>query len=406
MKTFNMRRALEEFPPPGGGTWSQTQAEIDAEQARNRPIIDQDVAAATKPAPIDGDGVEKIDMRPVDLDDYVLAEQDRRAFEPIAMGEAEQDAIAEQNIATEGWLGKKFENITDWLTQREKEVEDGTTSTEDNLAAIRKMREKLIGRPGEVVHDADTITISKYAKWLSIDGKHITDPEQLIRELGRVYDFVKWCDNLDQAWLKAYKYVSDQVWKLGESDLKKAEENLKKMFEVSRPEGADKWLTQTKVVTFKGKEYKDRHSPYFLGQWCLYETIQEEESPVPGGIVEVCRMKSMKAVKGGEFKALTKDQMRRVLDVCEKIEVHLSSSAFEGKIVERYLDVLDEFAYRYRNYKSLSREEQALVSRLYTWGQQLMHHDTTFLPTLYSNHLVKVMLSYVEKSMRRIEVAK
>jgi hypothetical protein len=411
MKQFNMRTALEA-----------------------RPIMDQDLEDTAKPAPdagqIDGDtttlsgmakpgqqpvpdaedvateSVEKIDERPVDLDDVVLIEQDRRAFEPQSEGSAEHDAINAQNIAQEGWLGKKFENIHDWFTRREKELDDGLTSTQDNLKDIKRLREKLMVRSGEVSSQADTITITKFAKWLSIDGKHITDPEHLIRELTRVFQFVVWCDNLDKAWMNAYKFVSDQVWKLGESDLKKGAENLKKLYEVARPEGADKWLSQTKVENFKGKDYTDRHSPFFLGQWCLYETTQESDSETPGGIVEVIRMKSARAVKGAEFKALTKDQMKRVLDVCERIEAHLSSSSFDGKVIDRYLDALDEFAYRYRNFKSLSREEQRLISVLYTWGQQVMHHDTTFMPTMYGNHLVKVMLNYVEKSMRRIEVAK
>jgi hypothetical protein len=411
MKSFNMRAALEA-----------------------RPIEDQDLEDTAKPAPdagqIDGDtttlsgmakpgqnpvpdtenvateGTEKIDTRPVDLDDVVLIEQDRRAFQPESTGSAEHDAINAQNIAQEGWVSKKFENIKDFFTRREKELEEGHTATKENLEAITRLRTKLQVRPGEVTRDADTITINKFAKWLSIDGKHITDPVRLIRELHRIHEFVQWTGSLDKAWLEGYKFVADQVWKLGESDLKKAEENLKKLWQVARPVGADKFLSVTKVEEFKGKKYTDHHTPFFLGQWCLYETAQEEQVPAPGGIVSVVRMKSAKAVGGAEFPALNKTQMKEVLDICEKIEAHLASLTFDGRIVDRYLDALDEFAYRYRNFKSLPREEQTIVSRLYTWGQLIMDHDTTYLPTAFSNHLVKVLLSYVEKSMRRIEVAK
>jgi hypothetical protein len=409
MKSFNMRAALEA-----------------------RPIEDQDLEDTAKPAPdagqIDGDtttlsgmakpgqnpvpdtenvateGTEKIDTRPVDLDDVVLIEQDRRAFQPESTGSAEHDAINAQNIAQEGWISKKFENVKDFFMNREKEFEDGHTATKENLEAIARLRTKLQVRAGEVTRDADTISISKYAKWLSIDGKHITDPARLIRELHRVYELVQWSGNLDKAWLEGYKFVADQIWKLGETDLKKANENLKKMWEVARPQGVEKWLTVNKPTQFKGKEYIDKHSPFFLGQWCVFEISQEEDNHAPGGIIEIQRMKSMKAIGGGEFPALTKAQMKEVLDICEKIEAHLASMTFDGRIIDRYLDALDEFAYRYRNFKSLPREDQTLASRLYAWGQLIMQYDTTFLPTAFSNHLVKVMLSYVEKSMRRIEV--
>jgi len=359
----------------------------------------------------DTEDVQKINQRPVDLDDVVLIDQDRRAFEPLVTGAAEHDAVNEQNIAQgeiaqEGWFAKKFENVKDFFMHREQEIEDGHTETKENLANIAKMREKLQVRAGEVDRNADTITISKYAKWLSIDGKHITDPARLIRELHRVYELVQWSGALDKAWLDGYKFVSDQIWKLGETDLKKALENLKRMWEVARPQGVDKWLTVNKKVMFKGKEYTDRHSPFFLGQWCVFEVSQEEDNPAPGGIVEIQRMKSMRAVGGAEFPALNKAQMKEILDICEKIEAHLASMTFDGRIIDRYLDALDEFAYRYRNFNALSRQDQEMAKTLYAWGQLMMSYDSTFLPTAFSNHLVRVMLSYIEKSMRRIEVAK
>lgn len=405
MKEFNWRTGLE-----------------------SRPIEDQDLEDTTKPAPdagqIDGDTTTlsgqakpgqnpvpdqqdvKIDERPVDLDDVILIDQDRRAYQPLVSDAASAMAVDEQNIAQEGWIGKKIENVKDFFTRREKEIEDGYTATKDNLADLEKLRQKLRTRPGEVHAEADTISLGKYAKWLSLNGKHVTDASQLVRELERIYQFVQWADELDKAYIAAYKFVAESVWKLGESDLQKATDNLKQLLTVAKPHGVDRWLTEKETNKFNGKDFVDRKSPAFIGQWFLFEMSQEADAAAPGGIVKVVRHNSMKSVKGSEFPALTKDQMSKIIDVCEKIENHLASSKSEWNVVDRYLDALDEFAYRYRNFNSLSREDQALVKKLYSWGQIIVQNDTTFLPTAFSNHIVKVLISYVEKSMRRIEVAK
>lgn len=435
MKSFNLRTALEEFPPPGGGDWSHTAAELEAmdkRKANTGKILDQDAEDTAAASPIageiDGDtttlsgmskpggdlirdtedvsleSAVKIDMKPVDLDDQVLLDQDRRAYEPVSTGGAEEMAIAEQNIAQEGWLGKQIERIGDFFTHREKEVDAAYTSIEANLKEIARMRNKIMSRQGNVDVNGDTVSLSEYAKWLAIDGKLMDDPGALVREVERLHSFIDWSvKNYTTSIDSMYKYVSDQVWKMGESNIDLALENSKKIISANVPQGVDRWLTVSDKTEWKGKSYEDRRMPFLLGQWGLVGLAQEANSPVPGEVLRVLRHKAGGTVKKGELKPITKDVMRKLLDTMEKIEHTFSSHKANGDVFSRYLDAMDEFAYRYRNFNSLSKTEQDKVSDIYLAGKIVINNDFGYYVLSYSNHVIKVLLLYIEKSLRRVE---
>lgn len=390
----------------------------------SRPFEDQDLEDTAKPAPdagqIDGDTTtlsgmakpgqnpvpDKIDTRPVDLDDVVLAEQDRRAYEPLATDQATHDAIVAQNIATEGWLSKTVEKIGDFFTHREHDIEAGYTSLVANLKAIARMRERIVARAGEVNVGGDPVSLSKHAKWLAIDGKLIDDPAKLIRELQRLEKFITWSvKNYTKSIDAMYKFTAQNVLKLGESDLDKALENSKQIIAKHYPQGADAWLTVKDVVKWKDKNYEDRHMPYLLGQWGLVGLSQEQDTPVPGVVLRVVRHTDSMKVKKGEFKPLPKDAMKQILDICERIENTFAANKADGDAIDRYFDAMDEFAYRYRYWNQLSKEEQKKVSQLYSASKVVAVNDFSIWPLSYSNHLVKVLLMYIEKSLRRVEQA-
>lgn len=433
MKALTMRRSLEEFSPPGGGDWSHTAAELAAKDKRADnagKILDQDAEDTSHASPIageiDGDTTtlsgmskpggdlirdtediaieDKIVGAPVDLDDTVILDQDLRAYEPISTGNDEEMAIAEQNIATEGWLGKQIERIGDFFTHREKEADAAYTSIESNLKEIARMRNKIMSRQGNVNVAGDTVSLSEYAKWLAIDGKLLDDPSTLVREVERLYSFIDWAvKNYTTSIDSMYKYVSDQVWKLGESNIDLALENSKKIIALHKPQGVDRWLTVKDSTTWKGKVYEDRHMPYLMGQWGLVGLAQEVDSPVPGEVLRVLRHKSGGAVRKGELKPIPKDTMRKLLDVMEKIEHTFSANKANGDVYGRYLDAMDEFAYRYRNYNQLSKDEQTKVTAIYLAGKIVINNDFGFYVLSYSNHVIKVLLLYIEKSLRRVE---
>jgi hypothetical protein len=408
MKPFNWRAALE-----------------------SRPIEDQDLEDTAKPAPdagqIDGDTTtlggmakpgenpvpdkqdiavedEKINERPVDLDDVILIDQNRRAYQPLVSDTASAMAVDEQNIAQEGFFSKTIEKVGDFFMHREKDLKDGYTSLKENLAAIETMRNKIIRRGGEVDVNGDSISLSRYAKWLSIDGKLLDDPQRLIREVERLYEFVQWCtSSYNGAVNRMYDFIARDVYKLGESDLDKALANSKLIITRNEPKDAKKWLTGKETTTWKGKQFTDLVMPQLPGQWGLVGMAQEEDAPVPGIVLRILQKKDAAKVSNGEFRPLPKDVMRKILDLCEKIENQFASNKVDGALYERYWDAMDEFAYRYRSYKSLPKSEQTKVEDIYLAGKMVITYDCGTDTLAHANHFVKVLLLYIEKSLRRVK---
>lgn len=429
MKQLNWRSALEEFPPPGG-TWGFPKPQPDVE-ARLRPTEDQDLEDTARrtvqAGQIDGDTTtlggmakpgenpvrdkqdiavedEKINERIVDLDDVILIDQDRRAYQPLVSDTASAMAVDEQNLAQEGFLSKTVEKIGDFFMHREKDLRDGYTSLKENLAAIETMRNKMIKRAGEVDLNGDTISLSRYAKWLSIDGTLLNDPQRLIREIQRLHDFVEWSTkSYNGAVNRMYDFIARDVYKLGESNLDKALENAKVIITKFEPKDASKWLTQKETAKWKGKTFTDLVMPVLPGQWGLVGMEQEADALPPGMVLRVTQRKASDKVTKGEFKPLPKDAMRHILDLCEKIESMFFANKIDGALYERYWDAMDEFAYRYRSFESLPREVQRKVQDIYRAGKIIVTYDQGTETLAHTNHFVKVLLLYIEKSLRRVK---
>lgn len=422
MKPFNWRAALEprtaleEFPPPGGGTWSQTQAEIDA--AKNRPTEDQDLEDTAKPTrqagQIDGDTTtlsgqakpgqnpvpDKEDTQPVDLADVVLERQDQRAYQPLVSDAASKDAVNEQNLAQEGLI----ERLKDAFTHSEKGIMEVQSSAKGNLAQIESMKTKLQVRKGEVHEKAESIHLSAYATWIALDGKIIDDEASLMRELGRLKAFSQWITTSYVETLYAtYEHMSTQVLKLGESNLAQAKDNLSKILTQFKPKGIEQFLTLSKTINENGKEYKDLESPKFMGSWHLVALQQPAGAITQGHLTMFSWHKDTDKVKKGDFRPLSKAAMVKVLAECEAISQIVAQYTVDGQKVIRFYDALDEFAYRYRYFKELPKEEQKTVVDIYDAVKTISGSDRLWFADRAINHTVKAVLLYIEKSMRRIK---
>lgn len=404
MRAFNLRTALESRPV-------------------ERPIIDQDLEDTAKPSPIagqiDGDtttpsGMAKPGQNPVpdaedvtleskdfvDLDDVVLANQDRRRYEPLVSDPHTHDVVMQQNMATEGIV----EKVKDFFLAREKEELQESTSSEENIHAIQRMKEKLATRPGEVRPGAEKITLSKYAKWLAINGKLIDNPAELLKELTRLEKFVDWLFGPYAVVLfKQYEFVSNSVLKLGESDLNKAYENLLTVLTLHKPAGVDQLLTAKETVTEHGNSYTDRVSPWLLGQWRLIGLEQPKSSSVQGEAYMITIKASQFKVEKGEFTPLDKATIAKVLDIALRISTRINSYTAPKGVFNRFIDSIDEFAYRYRHFKELSKEDQEKAREVYSWCNEMLYFDRFYLGERFPNHIVKVLLLYIEKSLRRVE---
>jgi hypothetical protein len=435
MRSFNWRSALqgsnavEEFPPPGGGTWSQTQAEIDA--AKNRPTEDQDLEDTAKPTKqagqIDGDtttlsgqakpgqnpvpdkedtrggGEPKINSAPVDLADVVLTNQDRRAYQPLVSDAASKDAVNEQNIAQESGL---FERIKDSFQHQEKSILEERAEARENLSRIEGMKTKLQTRQGDVHEKSDTIRLSAYATWLAIDGKVMDTEADLMRELARLQEFSRWfTSSYAKSLFDTYEYMATKVLKLGESNLPEAKANLAKVFEIYKPEGMEKYLTEKKTVEDKGQSYTDMESPMFMGSWRVVAYEQVKTNLAQGHELTFRWEKANDKVKKAELKPLSKQAMLKVVGQLEAISNVMAafSAEAEFKKAVRFYDALDEFAYRYRYFKQLPREEQAMVQSIYQICNMVAEGVRMWFAERAVNHTVKATLLYVEKSMRRIK---
>lgn len=426
MKAFNWRTALEEFPPPGGGTWSQTQAEIDA--AKNRPTEDQDLEDTAKPSrqagQIDGDTTTlsgqskrgqnpvpdkqdtrgasptKIDSTPVDLADAVLTNQDQRNYQPLMSDPATKDAINEQNLAQEGFM----ERLKDAFSNQEHGLMEVKASAKENIAKIESMRTKLQVRKGEVHEKAEAIHLLQFATWLAVNGKIIDDEAGLMRELGRLKEFVEWMTtSYSQALFSCYDHMAKNVLKLGESDLPKARENLAGVLDQFKPKGMEKFLTEKETITENGKQYTDLTSPHFLGSWYVNAMEQPSTNLVKGHAITFTWHKDSEKIKTGEFKPLSKAAMGKVLDAVNGLSQTMASYTVDGAKFVRFYDALDEFAYRYRYFRELSREDQANVNAIYNGAKLVASVDRMWFAERAINHTVKAVLLYVERSMRRIK---
>ncbi|BDD79618.1 hypothetical protein [Burkholderia phage FLC9] len=428
MKAFNWRSALalEEFPPPGGGTWSQTQAEIDA--AKKRPTEDQDLEDTAKPTEqagqIDGDtttlsgqakrgqnpvpdkedtrggGEPKINSAPVDLADVVLTEQDQRSYQPLVSDKASKDAINEQNLAQEGLV----ERIKDAFSGAEHGIMEVRVKAEENLATIESMKTKLQVRKGEVHEKAEPIRLSAFATWIALDGKIIDDEATLLKELGRLKEFADWITtDYSNALFAAYEHMATQVLKLGESDLDKATANFATVLEQFKPKNTEKFLTLKESTTEKGQTYTDMKSPMFLGSWHLNALEQPASNTAKGHTVSFSWHKDADKVKKGDFKPLPKAAMGKVLEVLNAISQVMASHKPDHKKYIRFLDALDEFAYRYRYFNELSREDKQKVTSIYSGVKIVAGADRLWFADRAVNHTVKAVLLYIEKSMRRIK---
>jgi hypothetical protein len=400
MKAFNWRTALE-----------------------SRPIEDQDLEDTAKPAPdagqIDGDtttlggqskpatqpvvdrqDVQKIDPRPVDLADNVLAYQDRRGYEPLVSDPASKMAVDEQNIATEGLL----ERIKDAFSIKEHGIMEVKADAKENLQRIESMKTKMVARPGEVHPGADTIHLGAYATWIAINGKIIDDEASLLRELGRlkaVTDFIT--GPFQQALYACYDHMANQVLKLGESNLQQAKDNLAGILEQFKPKGFEQFLTEKKTTKENGNEYTDLESPHFMGSWYIIGEEQVKTNIVQGHLTSFRWSQDSNKVKKGDFKPLSKQGMLKVLELLNAISQTMSSYNVDGAKWLRFHDALDEFAYRYRYFRELSPADQKMVTGIYGAVKIVADNDRLWFADRAINHTVRAVLLYVEKSMRRIK---
>lgn len=277
-------------------------------------------------------------------------------------------------VATEGFMGTLKDKLLDMFHSRKEvdvDVESQYVITNDkNIYADIENLNARIANKKALRDDPAPIKLGVHAKYLAVNGKLITDSAGIVKELAHIRDLVrifddKYVTNLTHFW----EYVAEHIFKVGTTDIKKADANWKGALDVLYPKEIDALLTQTEEFRAQnGGKIISRVTPKYMGDFCLVaDQPTGEKYRTKAYFVEVMSRPDHK-IKNGVFKPFTPDQVKEITKLCQEILDHIEAMVDRkrvGPAANKLNRAIDNFEHTYSNLNNFTSDEVKDIRSVY-----------------------------------------
>ncbi len=176
---------------------------------------------------------------------------------------------APTTVATEDF--NSFKNhVSNFMTRFQSEWRASWNNVADLTKSINGIRATARKKKGIIRSDAPDIKMRSYAKWLSVNGKVLTDADHIVLELEKAS---KIAELFTTSWWDAYNgmvsYAADKVLRHGMRNMHASRTAMANTFTSNKPAGFDAIMTKHEEVhdPFEERTVRAPVSEYFLGHW-------------------------------------------------------------------------------------------------------------------------------------------
>jgi hypothetical protein len=315
---------------------------------------------------------------------------------------------APTTVATEDF--NSFKNhVSNFMSRFQSEWKASLKSVAGMTTDISRLRAAMKKKKGDIRSDAPDIKMRSYAKWLSVNGKMVTDPDHLIAELQKMAKTVSLFEN---EWYDAYtamiNHASDNVLRHGDRDLTRARQEMAKTLDNHKPAGFAAIMTKTDKVEepFEESEVVSASvSEYYLGHWRA-ASVGIQWGGITGSFPITLRDKSN--VKETELAPLDLATIEKLLVGIESIFKDIQSN-HNAQDLDKAWNRLERELSRYQDMDDpeeaqwQSRQEVIFVNEILLYAEHLMELPWHNEARQHAQVSCTAILAWCEQSLKRMD---
>lgn len=314
-------------------------------------------------------------------------------------------AAEEIDLSTEDF--NSFKNkVSNMLSIFESDSRAAKATAKSVLSDIGRFRNVVKTKQGVRRTDAPDIKLRSYAKWLSLDGRVVTDADRILHEVNRLCEAAKLFETV---WYDQYgnilRYARDIVDDNEPDDVRGLQQAIAATFTGRYPRGFDRLLTKTETLKdpYHGKKLPTKVSDWYLGHWRIADvgiSWANEKDRFPSMVREKSSVDSV------ELHVLDLDTMKKLMDGLEQ--------ACQSLQCINYVDIERTM---YRLYSSVAlvdadeEEEDEDQGFRESWFAEEAEEYVENLINLYTNNkaadylssTITVLLKWIDQSLKRMD---
>lgn len=316
-----------------------------------------------------------------------------------------------QQIANEDW--NSFKNkVSNFMSIFEHDWGVGIREAKEIKTAIAGYRQVLAKKKGDIRPDAPEIKLRAYAKWLSMDGKMISEPKLLVQSIASMLPLV---EAFGKSWWDAYEQMLDyaevSVLRKALDNPRETREKMRKTFELNQPKGFQNLLKHNKRLTspIDDGENDVLASGLQMGEW--YGVAHGVHWGYVEGTFPITARKYSPVIQA-EMQILDKDAIEHLLDGIDHLLEKLGFDEFRS--VERAQNSLMRAARPYTIADNLDADqhgniyvnnpaELALVGELEGYVEHLLEMASHNNAQNYVLQTCMVVMKWIDQSFKRMD---